>query len=115
MSATASRSRAVPRRPGGAGGPEFDWAIAGLRQSVEEARPLLHPGDHRALWLTERLTRVSPKHLDKRFAWLRSEAGLDRDCPTNRCFWPENAELKGSTSGGSHVSEMANAAEIVTK
>jgi len=57
--------------------PEFDWAIGGLRQWVEEARPLLVPGDHPALWLTERLHRISHKHLDKRFSWLRDEAGLD--------------------------------------
>jgi site-specific recombinase XerD len=37
----------------------------------------LKPGDHPALWVTERLTRVSLKHMDKRFNWLRAEAGLD--------------------------------------
>jgi integrase/recombinase XerC len=67
----------VPRRRTVLAVPEFDWAVAGLRQWVEEARPLIDPGDHRALWVTERLTRVSLKHLDKRFNWLRAEAGLD--------------------------------------
>jgi site-specific recombinase XerD len=57
--------------------PEFDWAIEGLRQWVEQARPLLNPGDHSALWVTERLTRVTLRYLDKRFNALRSEAGLD--------------------------------------
>jgi integrase/recombinase XerC len=56
--------------------PEFGWAIAGLHQWTEQARPILRPADHPALWVTERLTRVSTKHLDKRFAALRAEAGL---------------------------------------
>jgi integrase/recombinase XerC len=67
----------VPRRRTVLAVPEFDWAIDGLRQWVEEARPILQPGDHAALWVTERRSRVSLKHLDKRFGWLREEAGLD--------------------------------------
>jgi integrase/recombinase XerC len=67
----------VPRRRTVLAVPEFDWAIDGLRQWVEEARPLLNPTDHPALWVTERLHRISLKHLDKRFSWLRAEAGLD--------------------------------------
>lgn len=67
----------APRRRSVLAVPEFDWAIDGLRQWVESARPILNPGGHPALWLTERLTRVSLRHLDKRFAWLRAEAGLD--------------------------------------
>ena len=54
--ATARPSKGgVPRRRTVLAVPEFDWAIGGLRQWVEEARPLLDPGDHPALWLTERL------------------------------------------------------------
>ena len=49
----------MPRRRTVLAVPEFDWAIGGLRQWVEEARPLLVPGDHPALWLTERLHRIS--------------------------------------------------------
>jgi integrase/recombinase XerC len=67
----------VPRRRTVLTVPEFDWAIAGLRQWVEQARPIINAGDHPALWLTERLTRVTVKHLDKRFAALRAGAGLD--------------------------------------
>ena len=67
----------VPRRRTVLAVPEFDWVITGLRQWVEEARPILQVGDHPALWVTERLNRVSAKHLDKRFAWLREQAGLD--------------------------------------
>ena len=44
---------------------------------VEQGRPILNVGDHPALWVTERLSRVSTKHLDKRFSWLREQAGLD--------------------------------------
>jgi integrase/recombinase XerC len=67
----------VPRRRTVLAVPEFDWAIDGLRQWVQEGRPLLNPGDHGALWVSERRARISLKHLDKRFAWLRDEAGLD--------------------------------------
>ena len=67
----------VPRRRTVLSVPEFDWAIEGLRQWVEQARPLLNPGDHSALWVTERLTRVTLRYLDKRFNALRCEAGLD--------------------------------------
>ena len=67
----------VPRRRTVLAVPEFDWVIAGLRQWVEEARPILDPADHQSLWVTERLTTVALKHFDKRFAWLRAEAGLD--------------------------------------
>ncbi|MHB1534823.1 MAG: tyrosine-type recombinase/integrase, partial [Acidimicrobiales bacterium] len=66
----------VPRRRTVLAVPEFDWVVAGLRQWVEEGRPILDPGDHQGLWVTERLTTVALKHFDKRFAWLRAEAGL---------------------------------------
>ena len=59
--------------------PEFDWAVDGLRQWVEQARPLLEPGTRDALWLTERGQRISVKTMDHRFAWLREQAGLDAD------------------------------------
>ncbi|WP_232333601.1 tyrosine-type recombinase/integrase [Agromyces laixinhei] len=58
--------------------PEFDWVVDGLRQWVEQARPLLQPAaGHAALWLTERRGRVSVKAMEQRFAWLREQAGLD--------------------------------------
>ena len=66
----------VPRRRTVLAVPEFDWVIDGLRQWVELARPILNAGDHPGLWLTERLTRVSVKHLDRRFGALRAGAGL---------------------------------------
>ena len=73
--AKSSRGSA-PRRRTVLAVPEFDWAIDGLRQWVEEARPLLRPGDRGELWLTERKTRVSVKTMDKRFSFLRQAAGL---------------------------------------
>jgi integrase len=66
----------VPRRRTVLAVPEFDWVIAGLRQWVEHARPIIDAADHPGLWLTERLSRVTVKHLDKRFATLRGGAGL---------------------------------------
>lgn len=56
--------------------PEFDWAVAGLRQWVEQARPILRAGNHPALWVTERLTRVDGAFFEKRFSRIRAEAGL---------------------------------------
>jgi site-specific recombinase XerD len=67
----------IPRRRTVLAVPEFDWAISGLRQWVELVRPIVKAADHPALWVTERLTRVSVDHLNKRFAVLRDGAGLD--------------------------------------
>ena len=44
----------IPRRRTVLAVPEFDWAIEGLRQWVEQARPLFAAADHPALWVTER-------------------------------------------------------------
>ena len=76
--AKSSRGSA-PRRRTVLAVPEFDWVIDGLRQWVEQARPLLSPGPREQLWLTERRERVSTKTMDKRFAFLRGQAGLPKD------------------------------------
>lgn len=76
--AKSSRGSA-PRRRTVLAVPEFDWALEGLAQWVEQARPLLAPGDRQELWLTERRARVAVKSLDKRFAFVRAEAGLPAD------------------------------------
>lgn len=73
--AKSSRGSA-PRRRTVLAVPEFDWVIGGLAQWVEQARPLLDPGSRQELWLTERGQRISPKTMDKRFAFLRQQAGL---------------------------------------
>ncbi|MEO8283054.1 MAG: tyrosine-type recombinase/integrase [Pseudarthrobacter sp.] len=57
--------------------PEFQWALDGLRQWVEAARPRFGPGDSPALWVTERRSRISTRHIDQKFALLRGELGLD--------------------------------------
>ncbi|MCL2464849.1 MAG: tyrosine-type recombinase/integrase [Micrococcales bacterium] len=67
----------VPRRRTVLAVPEFDWAIDGLRQWVEQVRPLLDPVDRPGLWLTERRSRVSVKWMEARFIEIRDGAGLD--------------------------------------
>ncbi|QFG69506.1 tyrosine-type recombinase/integrase [Ornithinimicrobium pratense] len=67
----------VPRRRTVLAVPEFDWAIEGMRQWVEQARPLFKAPGQPALWVTERLSRVSLRHLDARFADVREQVGLD--------------------------------------
>lgn len=57
--------------------PHLSWWVEGMTQWVEQGRPLFAPGDLPALWPTERGTRVSLEYLDRRFAALRQEAGLD--------------------------------------
>lgn len=67
----------LPRRRTVLAVPEFDWAITGLKQWVEEALPLYEADKHPALWLTERRTRVKVRQIDDLFATARSEIGLD--------------------------------------
>lgn len=59
--------------------PEFDWVVEGMRQWVEDARPLHAPAGRDALWLTERRQRISVNTMDRRFSWLREQAGLDAE------------------------------------
>lgn len=56
--------------------PEFDWVVGVLGQWGEEVRPLLAPGQHPALWVTERRSRISVGYLDVMFARVRADAGL---------------------------------------
>ena len=67
----------LPRRRTVLSVPEFDWVTEGLRQWVEQVRPLFQAADHPALWVTERLTRVSVRHVDDRFARAREALELD--------------------------------------
>jgi site-specific recombinase XerD len=62
--------------------PEFDWVTGVLSQWLGEVRPRLSPVSHPAVWVTERLGRVSVRYLDAMFACIRAEAGL-----------PETADL----------------------
>ncbi|WP_405656939.1 tyrosine-type recombinase/integrase [Streptomyces sp. NBC_00079] len=67
-----------PRRRTVLSVPEFDWAMDGLRQWVEQARPRVRAAAHPMVWLTERCSRVSVNYVDTRFAQLRDEVGLDK-------------------------------------
>jgi site-specific recombinase XerD len=69
----------LPRRRTVLAVPEFDWAVDGLRLWAERARPIYGAGNHPALWLTERLTRVSPRSVDDLFAAARNALGLDKE------------------------------------
>jgi site-specific recombinase XerD len=62
--------------------PEMDWVLPVLAQWREEVRPLLAPASHPALWVTERRSRVSLRHINDVFVELRAAAGL-----------PESADL----------------------
>ena len=67
----------LPRRRTVLTVPEFDWIIDSLQQWVERVRPLFGAADHPALWVTERLTRVSTRHIDERFAQAREALELE--------------------------------------
>src|SRR5664279_2658694 len=67
----------LPRRRTVLAVPEFDWVVDGLRQWVQEALPLFEAPGSSALWVTERLTRVSARHVDEFFATARAEVGLE--------------------------------------
>ncbi len=54
----------------------FDWAVEGLSEYVNEVRPRFDPGNHPALWVTERRSRLSARAVDERFAQYRLALGL---------------------------------------
>ncbi|WP_406145482.1 tyrosine-type recombinase/integrase [Streptomyces sp. NBC_01012] len=56
--------------------PEMDWIVPVLQQWVSEARPLLSPGSHPALWVTERRGRLSWRGINEAFEQARNDAGL---------------------------------------
>lgn len=55
--------------------PEMDWVAPVLGDYVTEVRPLLGPGKHPALWVTERCGRMSPRGLNRAFGEARDLAG----------------------------------------
>ncbi|WP_405167826.1 site-specific integrase [Nocardia sp. NBC_01499] len=57
--------------------PEMDWVIDTLEQWITELRPRFHPGSHPALWVTERVGRLSPRSINEAFVAARVDAGLD--------------------------------------
>jgi integrase/recombinase XerD len=56
--------------------PEMDWVVPVLEQWVEDVRPLLRPGSHPAVWVTERRGRLSLRGIDEAFQAARDAAGL---------------------------------------
>lgn len=59
--------------------PEMDWAVDVLGEWIEEIRPALSPGRHPALWVTERVGRLSPRSINEAFVAARTDGGLDED------------------------------------
>lgn len=57
--------------------PEMDWVAPVLEQWVTQVRPLFSPGEHPALWVTERQGRMSCRRIDAVFNAVRDAAGLD--------------------------------------
>lgn len=56
--------------------PEMDWVTAVLGGWIDEVRPLFAPGDHPALWVTERRDRISLRSINDGFVTARRAAGL---------------------------------------
>jgi len=59
--------------------PEMDWVVPVLAQWVDEVRPLLSPGGHPALWVTERRGRLERRAINDAFVIARDAAGLDKN------------------------------------
>jgi site-specific recombinase XerD len=59
--------------------PEMDWVVPALQQWVDELRPLFDPGNHPALWVTERCGRLSSRGINEAFEQARDDAGLPTD------------------------------------
>jgi site-specific recombinase XerD len=52
------------------------WAVEALTEYLTEVRPAYQPGARAALWLTERSSRISVRHMNERFAAYRDDLGL---------------------------------------
>ena len=59
--------------------PEMDWIVPVLQQWVDQVRPLFEPGQHSALWVTERRGRLDWRGINAAFAEARDLAGLPRE------------------------------------
>ncbi len=57
----------------------MDWSVEVIEQYVEEIRPLYGPGQHPALFMTERGGRVAAAELTERFGEYRDAAGLAKE------------------------------------
>ncbi len=52
------------------------WAVEAVAEYLAEVRPLYGAGTTPALWLTERGSRISVRHINERFAAYRDAMGL---------------------------------------
>ncbi|QVI25299.1 tyrosine-type recombinase/integrase [Nocardia tengchongensis] len=59
--------------------PEMDWATDVLDEWLTELRPRFSPGKHPALWVTERVGRLSPRSINEAFVVIRRAADLDEN------------------------------------
>jgi site-specific recombinase XerD len=57
--------------------PEMDWIVEVLEEWITEIRPHFSPGKHPAIWVTERVGRLSPRSINEAFVAAREAAGLD--------------------------------------
>jgi site-specific recombinase XerD len=57
--------------------PEMDWVVDVLEDWLTELRPRFSPGKHPALWVTERIGRLSARSINEAFVEAREDAGLD--------------------------------------
>jgi site-specific recombinase XerD len=57
--------------------PEMEWVVPVLQQWLDEVRPLLNPGQHPALFITERRGRMSLRSINDAFTAARGAADLD--------------------------------------
>nr|CRL76183.1 site-specific recombinase XerD [Mycolicibacterium malmesburyense] len=58
--------------------PEMDWVVEALDHYLSEVRPTLVPKTFPALWVTERVSRLSPRAVNEAFVTARDHAGLDK-------------------------------------
>jgi site-specific recombinase XerD len=56
--------------------PEMDWVVPVVEYWLDEVRPRFSPGNHPAMWVTERRGRLSPRKLNDAFDVARQTAGL---------------------------------------
>jgi site-specific recombinase XerD len=56
--------------------PEMDWVVPLVDYWLDEVRPRFAPGNHPALWVTERRGRVSLRTINEAFEAARAAAGL---------------------------------------
>ena len=57
--------------------PEMDWVVDVVQDWLSDLRPQFGPGRHPALWVSERVGRLSPRSINEAFVAARKGAGLD--------------------------------------